>query len=279
MTGIKVNGVRLNYLESGNGPETVVFAHGLLMNHRMYQPQQQALSDSYRCIAYDHRGQGDSEVTPNGYDMDNLATDAAELIRKLDAAPCHFIGLSMGGFVGLRLGIRQPELLRSLTLIDTSADPEPQRSRRKFALMIGVARWFGFRPLVPSVVPVMFGPRFLHDPARSAEIGHWKSQLLAADRAGVLRSARAVIQRKGVHDMLHRISTPTLVLVGEEDTATPPVHSERLRDGIAGARLAVIPGSGHHAPIEQAEAVTAEITAFLDSISGANDARNGVSPA
>ena len=125
----QINGAKIYYEETGTGPETLIFSHGLLMNGDMFQQQVEVLSERYRCICYDHRGQSRSEVTDTGYDMDSLTEDAAALIRDLDAAPCHFAGLSMGGFVGMRLAIRHPELLKSLVLIETTADPEPEQNK------------------------------------------------------------------------------------------------------------------------------------------------------
>ncbi len=103
-----INGVDIHYEVSGTGSETIVFAHGLLCNTRLFDGQVAALKGRYRCLTFDFRGQGQSEVTKTGYDMDTLAEDAAELIRTLGAAPCHFAGLSMGGLVAMRLAARQP---------------------------------------------------------------------------------------------------------------------------------------------------------------------------
>ena len=89
------------------------------------------LKERSHCVAFDFRGQGQSEVTRSGYDMETLYEDAVALIEQLGCAPCHFLGLSMGGFLGLRLAAWHPELLRSLILLETSADPEPGKKCRK----------------------------------------------------------------------------------------------------------------------------------------------------
>ena len=136
MPRIAVRGADLHYEVSGAGPETVVFAHGLLWSGRLFDRQVEALATRYRCVTFDFRGHGRSEVTVDGYDMDSLAADAAALIEALGCAPCHFVGLSMGGFVGMRLAIRQPRLLRSLILLETSADPEPEADRRRYRRML-----------------------------------------------------------------------------------------------------------------------------------------------
>src|SRR5277367_1924949 len=120
-----VRDTRLYVEDSGGNGAVVLFAHGLLYSCRMRDAQVQTLQSRYRCIGYDHRGQGQSAVSEGGYDMDSVAEDAAALIRALGVPPVHFVGHSMGGFVGMRLAARHPELLRSLVLIDTSADAEP----------------------------------------------------------------------------------------------------------------------------------------------------------
>ena len=112
MPWLGVDGVELHYEERGGaaGGTPIVFSHGLLWSGGMFDAEVAALSGRYRCIAYDHRGQGRSATSPTPYDMERLADDAAALIEQLGAVPCHFVGLSMGGFVGMRLAARRPEL-------------------------------------------------------------------------------------------------------------------------------------------------------------------------
>jgi pimeloyl-ACP methyl ester carboxylesterase len=257
---------RLHVEDTGGDGPPVLFSHGLLWDTRLFAPQVAALRDRHRCIAWDHRGQGRSEVTADGYDMDTLAADAAALIERLGVAPVHFVGLSMGGFVGLRLAIRRPELLRSLVLIDTSAGPEAPANVPRYRLLNFIARWFGFRPVVDRVMPILFGRSFLADPACAAQRAELRARLLALDRTGTPRAVRGVIEREGVAGELHRIRTPTLVVVGEEDVATPPDKSVALATGIAGARLLRIPNAGHTSTLEQPAAVNAALAQFLAAI-------------
>jgi pimeloyl-ACP methyl ester carboxylesterase len=248
----------------GDGP-AIAFSHGLLWDTRLFAPQVAALRDRYRCIAWDHRGQGRSGVSPDGYDMDTLAADAAAVIERSAAAPVHFVGLSMGGFVGLRLAIRHPELLRSLTLIDTSADPEPAANVPRYRLLNFVARWFGLGVVTGQVMPILFGRSFLADPARAAERDEYRARLAANHRIGVTRAVRGVIEREGVAAELHRIRLPTLILVGDEDVATVPAKSEAMQAAIPGARLVRIPRAGHTSTLENPAAVNAVLREFLDA--------------
>jgi pimeloyl-ACP methyl ester carboxylesterase len=96
----------------------------------------------------------------------------------------------------------------------------------------------------------------------------WR-QRLVANRRAVWRAVNGVIEREGVAAELPQVRTPTLVLVGEEDVATVPAKSERIRDLITGATLVRIPGAGHSSSVEQPAAVTAAIAAFLARVDGA----------
>jgi 3-oxoadipate enol-lactonase len=259
----QINDAQIYYEETGSGPETIVFSHGLLMSGEMFSDQVQALSGRYRCICYDHRGQSRSEVTDSGYDMDSLTEDAAALIRELDCAPCHFAGLSMGGFVGMRLAIRHPELLKSLVLLETTADPEPEQNKGPYRRLAFIGRWLSFRLVIRPLMKIMFGRSFLEDPTKQETRAKWHKHLLGLNRVGTSRAAHGVIDRDGVYDQLSAINTPTLIIVGKEDVATPPAKSERMRDAIPGAELRTLPLGGHSSTIEEPAAVTQALEKFF----------------
>ncbi len=125
----------------------MVFGHGLLFSGDMFEPQIERLRSSFRCVTIDWRGQGKTPATPDGYDMDTLSLDAAAVIESLDVGPVHYVGLSMGGFVGMRLAARRPDLIRSLTLLDTSAGPEDPEKVKQYRLLASIYRWVGIKPL------------------------------------------------------------------------------------------------------------------------------------
>jgi len=268
MPDIEVNGVRLHYTDTGAGTgagkKTIVFSHGLLMSNRMFAAQIAYLSDRYRCVAYDHRGQAGSGITKDGYDMDGLAEDAAGFITALDLAPCHFVGLSMGGFVGMRLAINTPQLLKSLTLLDTSAEGEPKENAPKYKKLNFIARWFGLGVVAGQVMPILFGKTFMADPAHAEERAHWKHHIAKAhERKSIVRAVKGVIDRDGISDRLGQITVPTLVAVGSEDTATPQAIGQRIADAVKGANFQIINQAGHSSTIEQPDAVNGIIDGFL----------------
>ncbi|HEY2744920.1 MAG TPA: alpha/beta fold hydrolase [Polyangia bacterium] len=264
MPWLGVDGVELHYEERGAGPP-IVFSHGLLWSAAMFDAEVAALSSRYRCIAYDHRGQGRSASSPTPYDMERLTDDAAALIEKLGAAPCHFVGLSMGGFVGMRLAARRPELLKTLTLIETAADKEPRLNVPKYRALALVARLVGLRPVAGAVMRIMFGATFLGDAARAPVRERMRGELLALDVPRVEAALRAVVDRQPIAPELARIKTPTLVLHGDEDRAIVMPRAEKMARAIAGAHLVVIPRAGHTSSVEAPEAVTRALGEFLEA--------------
>jgi pimeloyl-ACP methyl ester carboxylesterase len=202
--------------------------------------------------------------------MDSLTEDVAGLIRALGCSPCHFVGCSMGGFVGMRLAVRHADLLRSLALVGSSASPEP--SAWRFRLMSWAAWLLGVRAVTPWIMPVQFGPDFLRDARRGAERQVWFERIAAGSRSGAVRSAGGVISRSDFAGQLCQVRVPTLIVIGEQDRATPLAESQRLNRGIAGSDLVVVPRAGHAVTIEQPAAVCLALRQFLQR-------RNAHSPA
>jgi 3-oxoadipate enol-lactonase len=271
MPTIDNNGATIAYTDTGAPPgipdaQTIVFGHGLLFSGRMFHPQIEALRDRYRCVAIDWRGQGDSPPSPGGYDMDTLTGDAVALIRELGVAPVHWTGLSMGGFVGQRIAARHGELLRTLTLLGTSAEAEDPAGARKYKLLARLQQVVGVRPLVGRVKPLLFGPAFLADPANAATIDTWVRQISRLDRAATRDAVFAVSDRVPIDDEITNITVPTLVVVGADDRATPPARAERIATRIPGAQLRIVPDCGHSSALEQPTAITDLLQRFLATV-------------
>ena len=260
---VTVNGVRLWVEDTGGSGPPVLFSHGLLWSTRMWDAQVAALHSRYRCIAWDHRGQGQSDV-PNvrAISIEDCYADAVALIERLGVAPVHIIGLSMGGFVAMRLAARRPDLVRSCVLLETSAEAEPTENVPKYRTLNRVTRWFGLRLVANRVMPIMFGQTFLTDPARAAERDLWRDRL-SGNRRDIWRAVNGVIEREPVMPELARITAPTLIMVGDEDVATVPLKSERIHAAIRGSKLVRIPHAGHSSSIEQPGHVTAAIDAWV----------------
>ena len=267
MPTVQVNGVNLFYKESGSGPETIVFSHGLLMDHTMFEPQRAVFEKQYRVIAYDHRAQGQSEDIGRGYDMSTIADDAALLIRALNAAPCHFAGLSMGGFAGMRVAAHHPELIQTLTLMNTTATKEKAANRIKYAFLAQMVKIFSPAPFTSIAVKELFGQTTRRSAERRLMLEEWTGKLRARPR-NISRSLQAVMNRREFRAKeMAAIQCPTLIITGEDDTAQPPRNSASLISGIRGARHVNIPGAGHSSCLETPDEVTAAMQEFLEDVS------------
>lgn len=262
MATIHINGTALYYEDTGSDGPPIVFSHGLLWDTSLFASQIAVLKDRFRCIAYDHRGQGKSaDGTGRAIELDTLTQDAAALIEGLKLGRAHFCGHSLGGIVGMRLAIARPDLVRSLVLLSTTADPEP--FKLKYKTMNVIARLFGAGSVANSVMPALYGRSTLSDPTRFLERMAWK-QRLVSNRRTIWRAVNGVLERKSIHAELRKIAAPTLVAVGDEDVATVPARAESIAAAIGGAKLVIIPRAGHGLTLEAPGAVTDLIAAFLE---------------
>ncbi len=265
MPVIGVHGTDLYYEDTGGSGERILFLHGFLFDGRQYDAQVAALRAGYRCVRMDFRGQGRSAVAADGYQMEQQAADVAAVIRALGLAPVHLAGLSMGGFAALRIAARQPGLVRSLILLNTSAARHARGKMPGHLLLTAIGRVAGVSgPLLPSrLEQELYRPAFRTDPARAAERAAWRERWAQADRAALARTMLGVVLRPGIRDELSDISVPALIIAGGADTSLPAAQSREMHALIPGSRLVELPGVGHSSPLQDPAAVTGAMTAFL----------------
>ena len=264
MPSIKINGCNYHYDIYGASEETILFSHGLLWSGYLFHKQVAYFKDRYRIVTYDHRGQGQSEATAEGYEMDQLYEDAVALIEQLQLGKVHFVGLSMGGFVGMRLAARRSDLIRSLALTETSAQDEPNVV--KYWFLNTIVKLFGINNLVVGpVMKIMFGEKFLQDPQRQAERAEWIGQL-KQNKKTITRAVTGVIKRQDAEDELYKITCPTIVVVGTQDKATTPAKAEFLHSKIPQSKLVYIEGAGHTSCIEEPGQYNAALEQFWKTL-------------
>lgn len=271
MTLVAVNGIQLNVHDTGapaGKPDApvLVLGHGLLFSTTMWRHQIAALREDYRCVAVDWRGQGATPPPASGFDMDTLYADLVALVEHLDVGPVHYAGLSMGGFVGLRLAARRPDLVRSLVLVDTSAGPEDPANVGRYRTLAAVYGLVGFRPIRGRVAPIMFSRPWLQTTAGRETLRTWTAELAQQQRSGVKQAILGVVEREPVTaEELAAITAPTLVVVGSEDPATPVAKAEALAGAIRNTRLDVLTGVGHVSALEDPDRISALVREFLAS--------------
>jgi 3-oxoadipate enol-lactonase len=242
---------QLHVVQEGAGTP-IVFSHSLFFDLEMFDHQAAFFAQTHRVVRYDHRGQGRSApAAPETLDMDTLAEDAAALIEGLGAGPVHFVGNSLGGFVGLRLAARRPELLHSVAVLGSSGEAEHRKAA--FAPLVEAMRAQGTAPLIDTLMHIMFGDSFLADPSRAAERGHWRAKLAALPK-GIAEAAHAVVFRAPILEALQGCRVPVLAIAGAEDHAYGPAEAENIAKA-SGGRATTVPRAGHSVALEEPEAV------------------------
>lgn len=225
----------------------LVLLPGLLNDHRLWSGQTAALA-------------GLAEVMVGDLTRDDSLGAMAE--RVLSAAPPSFAlaGLSMGGYVAMEIMRRAPGRVERLALLDTTARPDlpEQTQRRKDA--VELARSGGFDKIMPTMLPLLLHPEHLKDEAIT---GLAKDMARAVGAEAFARQQAAIMARPDSRDSLSAVACPTLVLCGAEDALTPPDRHDEMAALIKGARRVSIPHCGHLSPLEQPDAVSAELRAWL----------------
>lgn len=269
MAVFEVDNCELFVHQFGEGDEAVVFSPGLFLDHRQFTAQAEALSDTYRCIVYDHRNQGRSGGTETPMvDLERLYFDAASLVGALETSRCHFVGAStLGGGVGLRLAARRPGLLSSLTLIGASARPDSEETTGTLDSFATIANTLGigvvaFRKISHELMPLLFGEPFLEGREHRGLRNTWRDRLREMDRS-VTKSIAGAGARGDMMAELPSISCPTLVLHGDCDRMISSQEAVRLERTIPRGRLRNINGAGNTPTIEEPAACTAALRDFL----------------
>lgn len=253
----------IHFVEAGDPKGLpVVFIHGFPFSHAMWSAQLGSLGRGRRLIAYDLRGHG---RTPPGDGLCTIELLVDDLLRLLDflrverAVLC---GLSMGGYVALRAAERAPERVRGLILADTraEADGNPAKILRSAAMKAIAEKGMG--PFAEEFAKNLFSPASAGKPC----VEQIKALMRANPPLGARGALLALASRLDATEWLSRIKAPTLVVVGADDTLTPPALSEALAKAIPRARLVVVPDAGHLSPVENPEAFDRAAEAFLSSL-------------
>lgn len=263
MAYINVNNVKLYYEDVGESDNVIFFSHGLFMSSKLFAKQITVLKQFYRCIAYDQRGQGQSENPPEKIiDIETNYADAVALIEALKIKPVHFVGLSMGGFVGMRIAARRPDLLKTLTLMATSDKAEPFFATIKYRCLAFLWQLYPSNFITAQALQGLFGKTFLHDKKRQDELLFWR-QHLQLQRLSAKKSLLGVTKRAAITVELKKITLPTLIMSGTEDTIFSPSCMYELQKQLPQAEFISIPLAGHSLSIENPEVVNQALLVFL----------------
>ncbi|MFZ6045608.1 alpha/beta fold hydrolase [Pseudomonas sp. CR3202] len=254
------DGCQLHYEDYGRGMP-VLLVHGLGSSTRDWEYQIPALAAHYRVIALDVRGHGRSDKPLESYSIATFADDVAALIEHLGLIDVHLVGISMGGMIGFQLGVDHPDLLRSLTIVNSGPEVIP-RAPREFLEI--AKRWSLSRLLSLETIAKGLGQLLFPLPEQAELRRKIEERWPQNDKRAYLSSLDAIIGW-GVRERLERIRCPTLVITADRDY-TPVAQKEAYVREMPNARLVVIENSRHATPLDQPERFNTTLLDFINEV-------------
>ena len=256
---------RIEFLEAEAGAGvrprgTLVLLHAFPLSARMWEPQFTFADGGWRIIAPDFAR---SAAAPSAnVTMDTYAGVVIDLLDSLHIEDAVLGGCSMGGYLAFALFRRAPHYVRGLILADTRAQadaPEALENRKKMLQLVADK---GTPAVVADLVPKLLGETT--KTTRPEVVEKVESIALATPAETVAGMIRALMTRQDSMALLSAIRLPTLIVVGEEDTLTPPAMSEQMHKAIAGSELAILPKAGHLPNLEDSQRFNETLARFLE---------------
>jgi 3-oxoadipate enol-lactonase len=257
MPMIDADGCLLNVsVEGRDGGPTLMLSNSLGCNLQMWEPQMRSLTQLFRVIRYDRRGHGKSQVPPGPYSMERFGRDVLAILDDLNIEKTHWCGLSMGGMVGQWLGANAPERFGKIILSNTACHyPDPTNWLNR----IKAVKEGGIAAVADTVIAGWLTADFREREPQVA--ANMKAMLLATPVEGYLACCEA-LSTLDQRELLPKIKSPTLVIAGRHDMATPVSAGEFIRSRIPGASMTLL-DAAHISNVEQPHAFTDALVGFL----------------
>jgi len=247
MPFLTANAIRTRYEIEGDGPP-LLFIAGNGMDRTCFKDQVPDFKQHFRCITYDFRGIGESDVTPADYGVREMTDDALALLDGLGIERAHIAGYSLGGCIGQEMAIASPARVATLSLY-SSLDKVQPFLRRRYEILVKVLMETTPELWAMYSAFTAFGEEYIntHDAELEEEVRKRAARWHAPNppsREGILGHYLALMKHDAA-DRLHAIDCPTWIAVGTSDTVTPPSYSKRLHELIRGSEMQVFEGGPH----------------------------------
>jgi 3-oxoadipate enol-lactonase len=257
-----IHGSTIGYTDQGNGTP-LVFIHAFPLAKAMWQPQVDALQDTNRVITIDLPGHGESEILLWNDTLEGYAKSIIGLLDHLRIAQAVFVGLSMGGYILFSLYRNHPDRVQGMVLADTKAPADSEEGKAGRHSMAELAFKEEASGIADLMVPKLLAPSTIEH--RSEIVQQVRQMILHTSTAGIVVDLVAMAARPDSTGLLSTITCPTLIIVGEEDVATPVTESHDMTNRIPGSTLVTIPEAGHLSNFEQPAAFNEAIRSFLST--------------
>lgn len=257
----------LNIIEKGSG-YPVVFAHTCLWDAKMWTPQIDELSKEYHCLNIELWSHGGSPNIPKpSYSIEELAEDYHQTIHKRGIKEFVFIGLSIGGLIGIELALKYPKSVKALAVIASSAKKEPEKTWKEYLGLMDYLKQEGriTEDFAHELATYYFRKETYKNNYKL--IDQFTKNLTAYPKEriqGIIAIGCCGFKRKDKMKYLSNIKCPTLYMTGDEDTVRPPHESEEMAKITPHSECIIIPDAAHIPNLEQPEIMTNHLKTFLN---------------
>ncbi len=260
MPDVRAGGCRLSWTRQGPADApALLLLNALGTTADLWRGQADRLAAAFQVVRFDTRGHGASDAPPGPYTLDRLGRDALAVLDAAGAPRAHVCGVSLGGQTALWLALHAPERVAGVVAANTAAriGDSALWNRR-----IRDAETLGLPALAGPAVARWFTPRFRG--ADPETVDRFRAMLAGCSAAGYAGCC-AALRDADLRADVHRIASPTLVVVGAHDPATPPADGRAIRERVPGAELLAL-DAAHLANVERPDAFTGGVLAFLSRI-------------
>ena len=264
MAQVQIDNFKMGYTDTGAG-RPVVLIHGYPFTRTLWNEQIAVLSESYRVIAPDLRGFGESDSSDGPSTMNRMAQDVATFLDHLGIPRATIGGLSMGGYVALAFYKQFASRVRALILADTRAQADTEEAKQTREQQAEKALAEGMAGIADAMLPKLLTPETVSK--RPEIVKRVRDMMLKTKSDGAAAALRGMAVRDDQTSLLSKITVPTLIIVGSEDAITPVADSEKMNQAIAGSRLVVLENAGHVSNLERTEEFNEALLDFLSDSS------------
>lgn len=231
----------------------MVLLHGFPLNRRMWESAGQSLAkEGFRVVRPDLRGHGESPAPEEASTMARCAEDVLALCDQLGIRRFVLGGFSLGGYVAFQIAATAPDRVVGLLLVDTRAEPDTEEARKARATTIDDITKNGVNVLADGMIPKFFTEATRQ--ARPELVEQTRGTITGVNPQGAQNALRGMAERPDQRPLLSRLRVPTLIVVGSEDSLTPPSAAKEMSQKIAGAELVELSRAAHLSLLERPRA-------------------------
>jgi 3-oxoadipate enol-lactonase len=253
-------------IDGADDAPALVLSNSLGTDLRLWDDHVPALAQSFRVVRCDTRGHGGSPVPAGPYRIADLVDDVVALLDRLGIERASFCGVSLGGMIGMALGVAAPDRLDRLAVCCTSARLGPPEVWHERATAV---RESGTGAVVDTVIGRWFTESFRSTAPEPEPVHRAREMILATPSEGYAGCCEAIAEMDQLESIAD-ISAPTLVVAADQDPSTPPEHADAIAKRIPGASVVVLSDAAHLAVLERPDAFRAAVLDhLLDAGSGA----------